>query len=476
MTTFLYRRRLMELGILFLVLLVVGRLSISPGNIRVLIFASLFIITLAMLAIVRERIIFFLIVYLSFMGLIRRALIPIASWSSFDPLLILGPSITIILALSLFWELKSQQNLGEEKPDKLMVALFIFGCVQMFNPYSGSPISGFVAAIYIIVPWLWYFIAFYKIKQKDIVRILNIVEVIGTLIALYGIYQTFFGILPFEQMWVDLTGYAALYLAEDTVRAIGTFPSAQEFVYFTMITFMIGFTKLILKKNCLIHLPVVLITLLSIFFASSRTVIFFMAIALIMILIVSKKTLLQKIVTGLISIMVLFSIWSLLPRLNPSWFGVAEPAVQHMIEGLVDPLSEEQTGLGHIERIVEGMKTIATNPIGHGIASVTKAADKSGGKDAMSTEMDLSNMIVALGIGGVIYILVVIMTMYKLIKLISRQRKIEYIMVLGILAGGIGNWVNGGFYTTSILTWLLVGWIHKQYSSYRGEVHAYSSH
>lgn len=476
MTTFLYRRRLMELGILFLALLVVGRLSISPGNIRVLIFASLFIITLAMLAIVRERIIFFLIVYLAFMGLIRRALIPIASWSSFDPLLILGPSITIILALSLFWELKSQQSLGEEKPDKLMVALFLFGCVQMFNPYSGSPISGFVAAIYIIVPWLWYFIAFYKIKQKDIVRILNIVEVIGTMIALYGIYQTFFGILPFEQMWVDLTGYAALYLAEDTVRAIGTFPSAQEFVYFTMITFMIGFTKLILKKNCLIHLPVVLITLLSIFFASSRTVIFFMAIALIMILIVSKKTLLQKIVTGLISIMVLFSIWSLLPLLNPSWFGVAEPAVQHMIEGLVDPLSEEQTGLGHIERIVEGMKTIATNPIGHGIASVTKAADKSGGKDAMSTEMDLSNMIVALGIGGVIYILVVIITMYKLIKLISMQRKIEYIMVLGILAGGIGNWVNGGFYTTPILTWLLVGWIHKQYSSYRGEVHAYSSH
>jgi hypothetical protein len=476
LTTFLYRRRLMELGILFLALLVVGRLSISPGNIRVLIFASLFIITLAMLAIVRERIIFFLIVYLAFMGLIRRALIPIASWSSFDPLLILGPSITIILALSLFWELKSQQSLGEEKPDKLMVALFLFGCVQMFNPYSGSPISGFVAAIYIIVPWLWYFIAFYKIKQKDIVRILNIVEVIGTMIALYGIYQTFFGILPFEQMWVDLTGYAALYLAEDTVRAIGTFPSAQEFVYFTMITFMIGFTKLILKKNCLIHLPVVLITLLSIFFASSRTVIFFMAIALIMILIVSKKTLLQKIVTGLISIMVLFSIWSLLPLLNPSWFGVAEPAVQHMIEGLVDPLSEEQTGLGHIERIVEGMKTIATNPIGHGIASVTKAADKSGGKDAMSTEMDLSNMIVALGIGGVIYILVVIMTMYKLIKLISMQRKIEYIMVLGILAGGIGNWVNGGFYTTSIITWLLVGWIHKQYSSYRGEVHAFSSH
>jgi hypothetical protein len=475
-TTFLYRRRLMELGILFLALFVVGRLSISTGYVRVLIFASLFIFTLAMLAIVRERIIFFLVVYLACMGLIRRALIPIASWSSFDPLLILGPSITIILALSLFWELKSQQSLGEEKPDKLMVTLFIFGCLQMFNPYSGNPISGFVAAIYIIVPWLWYFIAFYKITQKDIGRILNIVEVIGTMIALYGIYQTFFGILPFEQMWVDLTGYAALYLAPETVRAIGTFPSAQEFVYFTMITFMIGFTKLVFKKNCLIHLPVVLITLLSIFFASSRTVIFFMALALLMILIVTKKTLLQKIVTGLISIMVLFSIWSLLPRLNPSWFGVAEPAVQHMIEGLVDPLSEEQTGLGHIERIVEGMKTIATNPIGHGIASVTKAADKSGGTDAMSTEMDLSNMIVALGIGGVIYILVVIMTMYKLIKLISMQRKIEYIMVLGILAGGIGNWVNGGFYTTSIITWLLVGWIHKQYSSYRGEVHAFSSH
>ncbi|WP_031536185.1 hypothetical protein [Bacillus sp. MB2021] len=476
MATFLYRRRLIELGVLLLALFVVGRLSISTGNVRVLIFASLFIFTLAMVAVVRERIIIFLIIYLAFMGLIRRALIPIASWSSFDPLLILGPSITVILAISLFWEMKNHNNLGEEKPDKLMVTLFIFGCVQMFNPYSGSPISGFVAAIYIIVPWLWYFIAFYKIKQKDIVVVLNIVEVIGTIIALYGIYQTFFGILPFEQMWVDLTGYAALYLAPETVRAIGTFPSAQEFVYFTMITFMIGFTKLVLNKNYLIHISVVLITLLSIFFASSRTVIFFMALALLMIVIISKKTLLRKIVTGLISIMVLFSIWSFLPRLNPSWFGVAEPAVQHMIEGLIDPLSEEQTGLGHIERVAEGMKTVVINPVGHGIASVTKAADKSGETDAMSTEMDLSNMIVALGIGGVIYILVVINTMYKLIKLISIQRKIEYIMILGILVGGIGNWVNGGFYTTPIITWLLVGWIHKQYSIYRGGNYAFSSH
>ena len=465
----------MELGILFLALFVVGRLSISSGNVRGLIFVSLLTLTLAMLAIVKERIIIFLLIYLAFMGLIRRALIPIASWNSFDPLLILGPSITIVVAISLFWEIKNQNGIKKEKPDKLMVILFIIGFVQMFNPYSGSPVSGFVAAIYIIVPWLWYFIAFYKFKQKDIGVILNIVEVIGTMIALYGIYQTFFGILPFEQMWVDLTGYAALYLAPDTVRAIGTFPSAQEFVYFTMITFMIGFTKIVLKKNYMMHLPVVLITLLSIFFASSRTVIFFIVLAIFMVLIVSKKTMLRKAITGIVSITILFSIWSLLPYLNPALFGVAEPAVQHMVEGLVDPLSEEQTGLGHIERVVEGIKTIITNPVGHGIASVTKAADKSGNMDAMSTEMDLSNMIVALGIGGVVYILVVINTIYKLIKLISIQRNIEFIMTLGILVGGIGNWVNGGFYTTPIITWLLVGWVHKQYSNYRGEVHAFSS-
>ncbi|WP_303982435.1 hypothetical protein [Niallia circulans] len=476
MTTFLYRRRLMELGILFLALLVVGRLSISPGNIRVLIFASLFIITLAMLAIVRERIIFFLIVYLAFMGLIRRALIPIASWSSFDPLLILGPSITIILALSLFWELKSQQSLGEEKPDKLMVALFLFGCVQMFNPYSGSPISGFVAAIYIIVPWLWYFIAFYKIKQKDIVRILNIVEVIGTLIALYGIYQTFFGILPFEQMWVDLTGYAALYLAEDTVRAIGTFPSAQEFVYFTMITFMIGFTKLIYKKDPLLHLPVVLVTLLSIFFASSRTIIFFIAIAIFIVLIVTRKTLIRKITTGIISIIAFYMIWMTLPNLNPAWFGVAEPAVSHMVEGLVDPLSEDQTGLGHIERFVDGMKSTFTNPVGHGIASVTKAADKSATTEAMSTEIDISNMIVAMGVGGIIYMAVVFTTIYKALYLINKKNHLEYAISLAIFLGGFGTWINGGFYTATIITWLLAGWIHRQYSIYRGEVNAFSSH
>lgn len=476
MATFLYRRRLIELGVLLLALFVVGRLSISTGNVRVLIFASLFIFTLAMVAVVRERIIIFLIIYLAFMGLIRRALIPIASWSSFDPLLILGPSITVILAISLFWELKNHHNLGEEKPDKLMVTLFIFGCVQMFNPYSGSPISGFVAAMYIIVPWLWYFIAFYKLKQKDIGVILNIVEVIGTIIALYGIYQTFFGILPFEQMWVDLTGYAALYLAADTVRAIGTFPSAQEFVFFTMITFMIGFTKIVLKKNYLIHLPVVLITLVSIFFASSRTIMFFIALAVFMVLILTQKTVIGKITTGFISIFVLYSIWAALPHLNPAWFGVAEPAVSHMVEGLVDPLSEDQTGLGHIERFGDGMKSIFTNPVGHGIASVTKAADKSVTTEAMSTEIDISNMIVAMGVGGIIYIAVVFTTIYKAIYLINKKKNLEYVISLAIFLGGFGTWINGGFYTTTIIIWLLVGWIHKQYSIYRGEVNAFSSH
>lgn len=453
----------------------VGRLSIEPGLIRPLIFLALFLFLFGFAVFLKEKIIGVLVVYLALMGFFRRALIPIAGWSGFDPLLIVGPSITVVIALLIFWENRSYYSELQHKPDKIMSALFVMGCIQMFNPLSGSPVSGLIASIYIIIPWLWYFISFYRITQKNVARLFDVIEVSGTAIALYGLYQNFYGILPFEQRWVDITGYAALYLADNTVRSISTFPSAQEFVFFTMITFMIAFSRMVLKRSYIIHFPVSLITLVSIFFASTRMIIFFMALAVFLILVLSKKSSMNQLITGLITVAVFFAIWSSLPKLNPTWFGVAEPAVEHMVEGLIDPLSEDQTGLGHIERFVDGMKSIFTNPVGHGIASVTKAADKSGSTDAMSTEIDISNMIVATGVGGLMYILVIITTFYKTFSLIQNRKAPENIAILGILIGGFGTWLNGGFYTASIIIWLLVGWIHKQYSAHRGEKNAFSN-
>lgn len=465
MTTYLNKNRLTEIGVVLIALFVIGILSNNAGNVRALLFLSLFLLTFSCLMIVKERIISFLIVYLALMGLIRRVLIPIAGWSSFDPLLILGPSITVVMAISLFWENKKVYSLERKKPDKLMLTLFIIGCIQVANPLSGGLTSGLIASMYIIIPWLWYFIAFYRFNQENIKTIFNIIEIVGTLVALYGLYQTFYGILPFEQSWVDITGYAALYLAEDTVRAFGTFPSAQEFVFFTMMTFMVSITKLIMTKRYILHLPVVLISLLSIFFASSRTIIFFMALAVFVVLVLSKKSILAKLITSISSIIIFYTIWTSLPFLNPTWFGAAEPAVTHMVEGLVDPLAEDQTGLGHIERFVDGMKSILTNPIGHGIASITKAADKGSSVEAMSTEIDISNMIVALGAGGLVYILVIIVTLIKGMLLTSKKRSVELVTILGMLIGSLGQWLNGGFYLVPIIIWSLVGYIHNQYST-----------
>lgn len=465
MPAYLNKNRFTELGVVLLALFVIGIFSNNPGNVRPLIFISLFLLVFACLMIVRERIVSFLIIYLALMGLIRRALIPIAGWSSFDPLLILGPSITVVIALSLFWENKKVYIMGSSKPDKLMLTLFVIGCVQIVNPLSGGLTSGLIGSMYIIIPWLWYFVAFYKFNSANIRTIFNVIEIVGTAIALYGLYQTFYGILPFEEKWVDITGYAALYLAEDTVRAIGTFPSAQEFVFFTMMTFMIGVTRLIMTKKYFVHLPVVLISLLSIFFASSRTIIFFMAVAVFIVLVLSKKTILARLTTSIFSLLLFYTIWTSLPILNPAWFGAAEPAVTHMVEGLIDPLAEDQTGLGHIERFVDGMKSIFINPIGHGIASITKAADKGSSIEAMSTEIDVSNMIVALGAGGVVYILVILITLIKATLLIIKKRSIEMVTILGILIGSLGQWLNGGFYLVPIIIWILVGYTHKQFST-----------
>ncbi|WP_117168553.1 hypothetical protein [Paraliobacillus sediminis] len=461
-----FMKRIQLIILIGLIIFVIGSLSIFPGMIRNLIFIALFSLLFVFAISLKERVIGILIIYLSLMGFFRRALIPIAGWSGFDPLLIIGPSLTVIIALLIFWENKKDNTLIQEKPDTLMIVLFMMGCLQIFNPLSGSPITGLIATIYIIIPWLWYFIAFYRITENNIKTVFTIIEIMGTVIALYGIYQTFYGLLSFEMSWVDISGYAALQLGDNTIRAISTFPSAQEFIYFVMITFMVAFTRMFFDKNKLIHFPIVIITLVSIFLASSRTIIFLMAIAIIFIMIIAQKSIAGRLVGGLASVMFLVVIWMCIPLINPVWFGVAEPAVEHMITGLVDPLSEDDTGVGHINRFVEGLESILTNPVGYGITSITNAAAKTSSSAEMTTEIDISNMIVGMGVGGIIYIIVIFTTIWKLIKLVLVNRNVELIITSAILIGGLGQWINGGFYLCSIIVWLLVGWVHKEHFKY----------
>lgn len=466
------RRLFLMLGCFILASFCVGIISVDSSSVRHILFLSLFVTIITFALLFKHRIIAFLIFYLAIMGFLRRLLIPIAGWTSFDPLLILGPCITILLVLLIFWEIKKESLISPVKPDKLMIILISMGVLHMFNPFSGSPLTGIISSIYIIIPWLWYLIAFYLITSVDIKKIFNVIEVTGTLIALYGINQSFNGLLPFEMEWVEISGYAALSLG-DTIRAIGTFPSAIEFVYFTMITFMIAFIRMIVNRNIIVHLPVVTITLFAIFFASSRTVMIFMSLAIIIVLILTRSSFMGKVTAGSISLITFSIIWYLLPFINPSWFGVAGPAVEHMISGLIDPLSEDDTGIGHIERFVEGLGSLFSNPVGYGIASITTAANKSNSTIAMSTEVDISNMIVAMGIGGIIYFIIIISTIYRSLKLISIHKKIEFVIPFGIFIASLGQWINGGFYLVTIIIWLLVGWTHKQYFVYRGETDAF---
>ncbi|MFA9558190.1 hypothetical protein ACERII_12845 [Evansella sp. AB-rgal1] len=456
-------------------ILLIGRLTINPGMIRNLLFLSLFLVMLGLALYYRERIIGLMIVYLAFMGFFRRALIPIAGWSGFDPLLIIGPGLTVILALLLLWERKNNPSIMKESPDKLMNILFVFGCFQVLNPLSGGPVAGLIASMYILVPWLWFYLAFYKFNRSSIKSMMNIIQVIGTVIAVYGIYQTFFGILPFEMAWVNISGYAALYLAEDTVRAFGTFASAQEFVYFIMLTCMIAFARIFTDENKFMHISISVLTFSAVFFGGSRTIIFFMFAAMLVILMLVSRNIIGRIIITSFSILAMSLLWFILPRINPAWFGVAEPIIEHVVAGLTDPLSEELTGIGHLERFADGMMSIFSNPIGYGIASITKAADKLSGSTAMSTEVDISNMIVALGVGGIIYSLVIFFTIYKTITLVNITKRMEYLAVLAVFVGSLGQWINGGFYLVPIIIWAFAGWIHKEYKEVRGDKRAFSS-
>src|SRR5438105_8732515 len=78
-------------------------LTISNPGLHRPILASVFLGVLLIIAIQRpQAAVLMAFAFLAFLGIIRRLLIPVAGWSSFDPLLLFAPVFSIFLLASLY--------------------------------------------------------------------------------------------------------------------------------------------------------------------------------------------------------------------------------------------------------------------------------------------------------------------------------------------------------------------------------------
>ena len=92
---------------------------------------------------------------------------------------------------------------------------------------------------------------------------------------------------------------------------------------------------------------------------------------------------------------------------------------------------------------------------------MTIAGSKFGGL-AKGTEIDPSNVAVALGLPGLVaYLVVLVAGMLRVYGIAARRRDGVAFAALGVLAVTAGQWLNGGQYAVAVLPWLILGWADR---------------
>ena len=448
---------------------------VGTENLRLAI-AAVLVATLGGVALMNPRYaIVATLVYLTVLGDFRRALIPLTGWPSEDPLLLVGPTIAVLL----IGFVVAGQRLHLDTPlSYWLLVLMILMLFQVFNPLQGGIFVGMAGALFYIVPLLWFWVGrSYATPNFMAFLLYRVVIPLAVLAALLGLYQAFYGLLPFEQEWVNLAGYSALSV-EGHIRPISFFVSASEFAQYLGIALVVLWVDLLGRAR--IALVLIPLLALALFLESSRLVIVALLFTVVLLWALQTRSLvawLPRFALGLIFIVAGLALGlSLLLQLSLT--GRVGALVHHQVSGLLNPFDPAESTLRlHIDFFVQGLTEGVAKPFGQGLGATSIAGAKYGSTeitaDALgtlgtatggtgSTEVDLSNMFVSLGIaGGVIYMVVIALVLLTALRYWHKSRNLVALAILGVLVVELGQWLNGGHYALSALIWFCIGSLDK---------------
>jgi hypothetical protein len=186
------------------------------------------------------------LVYLVFLGDLRRLLIPWAGWSDMDPLLIVGPVFAIALCAYAF---ASQAAQADTPMARWVLALMGVMALQVFNPRQGGLLVGVAGALFYIVPLLWFWIGrSYATPAFMRTLLFKVIVALAGLAALMGLYHSFYGYLPYQQQWYDIAGYVALG-AEGHKAPISFFSSSIEYANFLLVAIVVLWAVVVKEKQ-----------------------------------------------------------------------------------------------------------------------------------------------------------------------------------------------------------------------------------
>jgi hypothetical protein len=428
-----------------------------PDRLRLAI-AALVLGTLLLLALLRPtHAIVALLAFLAFMGLIRRLLIPIAGWSTHDPLLLIGPILAGFLFVDLF--LRQNRSLASDRLSRFMLALLGLTLVEAFNPLSGSLVAGLGGLLFAAVPLLWFFIGRELATRQMLATIFGLTVVFGVAIAGYGLYQTKYGLPSWDRDWVSIAGYAALRVGKAT-RAFGTMASSAEYAYYLAAAIVIALTAALHRR--IFALAALPLLGWALYLESSRGIIV-LAVLSVLVLIGLRSGGRKGVVVAVAAGVALAAYGLRGTAPVPTGPVIASDALQtHLVGGLQHPLSSKSDLPSKFHASVAGVKLGFTHPFGYGTASSNIAGEKFGGT-TVGGEEDLPNAFSSLGLlGGFLFIAIVVLALGRAVRLYLRELDFVSGAAFGVLIVTLDQWLNGGYYSVAPLLWLTIGWIWRE--------------
>ena len=189
-------------------------------------FAALATLCLCLVALRRpQHAIVGVMVFLPFLGLARRILIPVAGWSGNDPLLLIAPMLSVLLVTRLFVR---GTPLGGDLLSNLIVALLALTVLETAHSRRRRPPGRRHRPPVPRCAAPRQFTARQPFVRRLVVILLPVLMIVSLVIALYGLRQTSVGLLSWDSQWLQVSGYAALRVGNAS-RAFGTLASSAEY-------------------------------------------------------------------------------------------------------------------------------------------------------------------------------------------------------------------------------------------------------